>query len=303
MPVKISIIIPTYKRHESLEKTLVSVNQYRPADSETIVVDQSPDSKEQSQKFLKKFPNVRYICLLKPNLPNARNTGIINSCGTIILFLDDDTIVHPNCFNKHISTHTQKGIYVVAGRIKQMNRETSWAKTETVASIDNQTGETTGNFDLDYDGNVLYATGGHMSINRIMFNKVGLFNTLFTGNALYEDIEFSFRVRKKGYSIKYNPGAIIYHYPDSKGGCHESNNKDYLLERLHNHILFYTLHVNAIPSREFFIYLKNLMEFISRKKNGSHSKRMVYLCILFILKAYSNAVISIFYNPKLLERK
>ena len=180
MPVNISIIIPTYKRHESLERLLTSIAQYKPPDSETIVVDQSPDSKKQSQIFCKQFPFVKYICLSKPSLPNARNRGIINSTGSIILFLDDDATVYPDCFNEHLAAHAQYDIDVVAGRIKQMNKDVSWAETNTVASIDSRTGENTGNFDLDYEGDVLYATGGHMSISRNVFNKAGLFNTLFT---------------------------------------------------------------------------------------------------------------------------
>lgn len=299
MPVKISIIIPTYKRHASLERTLTSIAQYKPADSEIVIVDQSPDSKKQSQTLSKQFPFVRYIHLSKPGLPNARNTGIINSSGSIILFLDDDTTAHPDCFNEHLAAHARNGIFAVAGRIKQMNKNVSWAETHTVASIDSQTGETTGNFDLDYEGDVLYATGGHMSIKRDVFKNAGLFNTFFIGNALFEDIEFSLRIRKRGYPVYYNPRAIISHYPDNKGGCHESNNTLYLLERLHNHVLFYTLHLNVIPSKECFIYMKNLMEYISRKKNNSHSIFKFCLCLLFVFRAYVNAGISFLYNPKL----
>ena len=299
MPVKISIIIPTYRRHASLERTLTSIAQYKPADSEIIIVDQSPDNKVQSNLLSKKFPFTKYIRLSKPSLPNARNKGIINSSGNIILFLDDDATVHPDCFNEHLAAHAQNDIGVVAGRIKQMNENVSWAETSIVASIDSQTGETSGNFDLDYEGDVLYATGGHMSIKRDVFKNAGLFNTFFIGNALFEDIEFSLRIRKRGYSIKYNPRAIISHYPDNKGGCHESDKTHYLLERLYNHILFFTLHNNVIPSKEFFIYIKNLMEYISRRDNDSHSIVKFCLCLLFVFKAYVNSGISFLYNPKL----
>ena len=303
MSVKISIIIPTYKRHGSLEKALTSIAQYKPVDSEIIIVDQSPDSKKKSNSFKNKFPFIQYICLPGPSLPHARNTGIINSTGSIILFLDDDATVHPDCFNEHLAAHAQNDNDVVAGRIKQMNRDVSWAETDTVASIDSRTGENTGNFDLDYEGDVLYATGGHMSVKRDVFKTTGLFNTFFIGNALFEDIEFSLRLRKHGYFTKYNPRAIMYHYPESKGGCHDSNNTNYLLERLHNHVLFYTLHFNVTPSREFIIYIKNLMEYISRKKGGSHDILKFCLCLLFFFKAYISAGISFVYNPRLSEQK
>ena len=301
MSTEISIIIPTYKRHSSLERTLKSVIENIPKASEIIVVDQSPDCREKSRSFCKQYPLLKYICLSKPGLPNARNTGIRKSRGKIILFLDDDTTVHPDCINEHIASHSQNDISVVAGRIKQMNKDVSWAETSTVASIDNKTGETKGNFDLDFEGDVLYATGGHMSVKRQIFKNTGLFNTLFIGNALFEDIEFSLRAKKAGYPAYYNPRAIIHHYPDNKGGCHESSSMNYLLERLHNHMLFYILHLKLIPPKELIIYMKNLIEFISRRKDSSHSIFKFFICIIFIIKAYISAGISFLYIPKLIE--
>ncbi len=212
MATELTIIIPTYKRHASLERICESVDQYRPSSSEVIVVDQSPDSKEIQSLFRKKYPYIIYMCLPGPGLPKARNEGILKSSGDIILFVDDDAIMHPNCFREHITLHSQSGINAIAGRVVQMNANVSWAETTTVATIDPETGETTGNFDLDYKGDVPYATGGHMSIKRDVFKKTGLFNPRYIGNALFEDVDFFCRMRNAGYTVRYNMNAIIYHY-------------------------------------------------------------------------------------------
>ncbi len=296
---ELSVIIPTFKRHDSLARTLKSVEQARSSSIEVIVVDQSRDSRERSDDFCREYPFLKYICLLKPGLPNARNSGILNSTGSVILFIDDDTTIHPECFTEHLKYHKNKEVSVVAGRIKQMNNSVSWAQSETVAVIDDTTGETTGNFDCDYEGDVVYATGGHMSVKRKILKHTDLFNPRFTGNALFEDVEFSCRIRKKGYSIHYTPTAIVYHYPENTGGCHESKANRYLIERLHNHTLFYLLHINRIPSGAFIIYIKNLVEYISRKKNKRHSIKVIVLCAFSIGKALLNTGISLFFNPKL----
>jgi GT2 family glycosyltransferase len=298
MTPELSIIIPTYKRHTHLEKALKTVNQYRPPSSEVIVVDQSPDHKKYATHFCKVYPYIKYIHLSSPSLPKARNAGIVNCSGDIIFFMDDDTIVDPACLNEHISYHARNGVYAIAGRIKQMG-EVSWANISDVTVIDNDTGEATGNFDLDHETEVLYASGGHMSVKRDIIKKVGLFNPRFKGNALYEDVEFFARVRKKGYAIKYDPRAIVYHYPDTNGGCHESKGSTYLTERLYNHMLFYILHRRIIPSKKFIIYIKNLMEYISRKKNKRHSIIKIGLCIVSIIEAYWNAFLSFFTHYKL----
>jgi len=301
MTTELSIIIPTYNRHTVLERALASVAQHRPPSSEVIVVDQSPDSKEKAEVFSKQYPFIHYVCHSRVGLPHARNVGILKSTGTILLFIDDDTLIHPNCFNEHLRSHAQKDISVVAGRITQMNKNVSWAQTATVAAIDVKTGETTGNFDLDYEGTVLYATGGHMSVKRTVFENSGLFNPKFIGNALFEDVEFSCRIRKKGYAIHYNAQAIVYHYPIDNGGCHESDTVNYLIERLHNHMLFYILHMKKIPSKTFGIYIKNLVEYISREKNNRHSIIRIIRCFAAVKKAYFDAITSFFFNPKLVQ--
>jgi len=295
----LSIIIPTYNRHTVLERALGSVAQHRPPSSEVIIVDQSPNAKEKSALFLKQYPFIRYICIRKIGLPYARNVGIQNSTCGILLFIDDDTLVHPNCFIEHLKSHSQNGISVIAGRITQMNKNVSWAQTSTVATIDSETGETTGNFDIDYDGTIPYATGGHLSIKREVFQHAGLFNPKFIGNALFEDVEFSFRIRKKGYPIHYNAQAIVYHYPIDNGGCHESDTTEYLIERLHNHLLFYILHLKKIPSKSFSVYIKNLVEYISRTRNERHSIIRISRCMRAVCRAYINALISFYFNPKL----
>jgi len=299
MTITLSIIIPTYKRHASLEKALESVTAHALPSSEIIVVDQSPDSKEKAGMFRKKYPSVKYLDLLKPNLPAARNAGIIHSNGEIILLIDDDAVIHKDCFTEHVSMHAHNGIAAVAGRIKQMNPKIQWARTQVAASIDPLTGETAGNFDLDNESDVVYATGGHLSVKRNVFKKAGLFNERFTGNALFEDIEFSLRIRKKGYTIRYNPRAIVYHYPVEDGGCHSADRTKYLMQRLHNHTLFYRLHISRIPSKKFMLHIKNLVEFIARKKNSTHSIPLLSLCALTCIKAYMKAALSLPATPTL----
>jgi GT2 family glycosyltransferase len=293
----ISIIIPTYKRHALLKKALEALLGNCPPGTEIIVVDQSPDNRMQSVRFLAMFPLIKYICIPKPSLPGARNAGVLNSTGKILLFFDDDAVIEPRCIHEHLALHRRSDINVVAGRVRQMN-DASWSLARIVATVNDATGETAGNFDLDYEGHVLYATGGHLSVKRSVFSKAGLFNTRFIGNALFEDIEFSFRVRKRGFGIWYSPRPLIYHYPCSEGGCHSHGSHQYLVDRLHNHALFYALHCRLIPSESFFIYMRNLVEFISRSKNGGHSMKIMLKCAAYLCTAYADVCISLLSNPK-----
>ncbi len=288
---RLSLIIATYNRHDSLERLFSSIFSSDSAPFETIVVDQSPNSQIKSQKFKEKFPSVIYVCVKRPNLPAARNRGIRVSKGDILVFIDDDATVDKTCLANHSIMHKNQNIHAVAGRIRQMN-EPDWAKITSVTSINTETGEAIGNFDLDFTGKVLYASGGHMSIKRSVFERFGLFNEYFSGNALFEDVEFFHRIRKGGCTIQYNSEALIYHYPQDTGGCHRTTGNPYLLERLHNYLLNYLLHHNLIPSKESIRYTRNLIEFITRTKNNRHSVLKLAHCVTTLLRAYGHALFS-----------
>ena len=93
----VSVIIPTYKRSEMLPRAVESALNQTYSNIEVVVVDDNdPEStwrKDTSERMLQ-FKNdnrVKYICHEKnSNGSVARNTGIKNSAGSIIAFLDDD---------------------------------------------------------------------------------------------------------------------------------------------------------------------------------------------------------------------
>lgn len=93
----VSIIIPTYKRSDMLDRAINSCFTQTYKNIEVIVVDDNnPETEYRSltEKFMKKYSkekNVRYI-KRKTNGGGsaARNTGIKESKGEYITFLDDD---------------------------------------------------------------------------------------------------------------------------------------------------------------------------------------------------------------------
>jgi glycosyltransferase involved in cell wall biosynthesis len=98
----ITIITPTYKRHQYLKNAIDSVLAQTYADFEQIVVDDNPaDSEERklTEEVMKQVtdPRVRYVQNEK-NLGGAaaRNVGIFMAQGEYIAFLDDDDMYLPD---------------------------------------------------------------------------------------------------------------------------------------------------------------------------------------------------------------
>lgn len=96
MTLQISVVIPTYGRHEQLEAALRSVRlQDCPVPFEVIVVDDNPVDSElfgRNQAMLaQRFPGVVHL----PNPQSrggagARNGGVLAAVGEWVAFLDDD---------------------------------------------------------------------------------------------------------------------------------------------------------------------------------------------------------------------
>ncbi len=109
---RVSVIIPTYKRPKSLKSALASVVAQDYPDIEVIVVsDNGKNSEfaEETRQIISSFDGQNENCnvaLLEHSVNRngaaARNTGIQNSTGEYICFLDDDDIYLPGRLTKSI---------------------------------------------------------------------------------------------------------------------------------------------------------------------------------------------------------
>jgi glycosyltransferase involved in cell wall biosynthesis len=89
---KVSVIIPTYNRAQIVGRSIKSALDQTFQDIEILIVDDaSTDETLEAVKPFFKHPQVRYLRHEKnKGQQAARNTGIKNSCGEYIAFLDSD---------------------------------------------------------------------------------------------------------------------------------------------------------------------------------------------------------------------
>src|SRR6266852_75843 len=99
--IKISLILCTYNRCQSLARPLESVAASRLPDSvnwEILVGDNTSHDQARHviEDFCRHYPG-RFRYLFEPNqgLSHARNAGIAEARGEIIAFTDDDVTVDP----------------------------------------------------------------------------------------------------------------------------------------------------------------------------------------------------------------
>lgn len=96
---KFSIIVPVYNTEKYIDKCLSSIENQTLNDYEVIIVNDG--STDNSQKEIDKFlTNEKFKCIYQENkgLSEARNTGVQNSTGEYLIFLDsDDYISYKMC--------------------------------------------------------------------------------------------------------------------------------------------------------------------------------------------------------------
>ena len=89
----ISIIMPTYNRENTIEKSIKSVLNQTYQDWELLIVDDksTDNSKSLIEKYARKHFRIKYIFNWgEKGVSGARNTGLKEACGCYIAFLDSD---------------------------------------------------------------------------------------------------------------------------------------------------------------------------------------------------------------------
>src|SRR5271157_1726418 len=88
--MKISVVIPTYKREHTIKTALQSIYGQTYTDWEAVVVDNEPN-----HTYIFDNPKVKYVQYPeKRGVSAARNKGIKEATGDLICFLDDDDVLH-----------------------------------------------------------------------------------------------------------------------------------------------------------------------------------------------------------------
>lgn len=288
MTCPLSVVIPTYNRAVCLERCVASVlSQLQPTD-EIIVVDQKPST---TTAIRKRFPQIRFVDSLRPNLPAARNAGCVAAVNAVVVFIDDDAVAGSGWLDAHRRARELHPLNTIGGRIHQADG-TGWSGEAITARIDPGSLEAVGNFDLDTSGSVAYASGGNLSVPRQRALAIGGFNPRFRGNALFEDVDFCLRFRAAGGAITYEPSAQIEHRPQRHGGCRTLGGTAYLVNRIHNWLLFCLIHDSLWPRRSVRIHLRNLVEFATRTPQGTRNVATALACVGVVCRAYFDASLS-----------
>lgn len=244
--LKISLVIPSYRRPRDLKNCLEAVKKQARKVDELIVVIRSDD--EETFDLLENIETknlpLKVFSLETPGVIAAMNLGLKNASGDIIAFTDDDSIPHASWIER-IQMHfeSDKMIGGVGGRdwIHQDEKIEDKSSCSTIGQVQ-WFGRVIGNHHLNVVGvrNVDVLKGVNMSFRKSAINNL-LFDErlLGTGAQVHFELAFCLKLRKAGWTLVYDPLVAVDHYPSQRFDEDKRNTFSYKAYRnaVHNETL------------------------------------------------------------------
>lgn len=229
MRPRISVIVRSYNRIEALCELLELLLEQDHDSFEIVVIEQSTDFKEADNERLVDIASDERIYLLKfPPLggPKARNKGVKQAKGDILLFIDDDDLpANDQWIRKHEEAYTDKKLVGFTGRhISQNNRESPYLsvmrgfiRRRCMQYSILKTPYTFAKFDENVE-DVDWLHGTNSSIRKEWALKAGLWDTHARNQ---DEHSFAFKIQpflKDGYRLDFRKHPILIRRLDIEGG-------------------------------------------------------------------------------------
>ena len=125
----ISVIIPTYNRPQSLDRTLEGIYKSKVKPKEIVIIDQSEDEKIQKaytdivKKYTTDGASIIYSRLQQPSLTAARNEGARLAKEEICICMDDDVDIDDELFERIVKIMDDEKVALIAG-LDKLSSET-----------------------------------------------------------------------------------------------------------------------------------------------------------------------------------
>lgn len=210
-----SIIIPTKNREAILLNSLKqAIKSIENINAEIIIINDGDNEIVLSEEWKSK---IRIIKNPKNGVASARNLGAANAISEVLIFMDDDMLIHESAVKKVIE-------YIYQNTTSTIN--INWIYTPELLTqlIQTKFGRYLNNYGFTslkgwnknqpWNDNELFenigVTSQFLGINKAVFNSVNGYDETFP-HAGYEDYDFAERMHKKGIKFFVWPKDIIYH--------------------------------------------------------------------------------------------
>ena len=219
----VSVVIATHNRPRELQRCLESLVATQYPDLQVIVVDNAPSSSATRDMLHRNHPTVTYLREDVPGLARAHNRGLQHVRAPVVAFTDDDVVVDCDWVGNLAAQFSSHQVGCVTGLIWPAELETlGQAMIEAHGGFGK--GLTTRTFDLDgsrpddplfpYTAGAL-GSGANMAFRTDVLRRLGGFDPALGAGSRGrggDDLAAFLDVVEAGYSLVYDPSAIVHHH-------------------------------------------------------------------------------------------
>lgn len=201
--MRISLFIPCYNEEESIEKSIQSwLNQTVPFDQIVVVDDCSTDN---TPNILKKYEDQLTIVRSPKNTGNkssAQEYGLQFVDGDIFVTTDGDTLLEKDFVKHIIRDFDDPEVAAVSGRVRSLKY--NWLTA--CRALDYFIGCSIDKRAQDYIGYIFVISGAAGAFRTKVFKEM----VKFDHDTITEDLDFTYKLHKLGYKIKFNDKAVCF---------------------------------------------------------------------------------------------
>lgn len=223
MKLMVSVVIPTFDRLKSLEKTLSSLiaQDFDKKSYEIIVADNCNYNWADVvvDKIIAEipFPKIVHLKINEQGVNKARNEGIKIAKGEIIAFCDDDVLADHLWLKNIVEAHRKfPAVFAIGGKVEPIweTEKPSWLpkRMESYLALLN--------FSKSPFRNPPWLVGANLSFKRKTFEMFGNFDESLgrkKGSFMFKDeVEFLERIKKKKGEIFYLSNIKVKHFISKK---------------------------------------------------------------------------------------
>jgi len=222
----VTVVICTRNRAEALRVCLQSVGLLEHDAVEFVIVDNAPaddSTREVIMEIAAEDSRFRYVREPHPGLTWARNRGLAHATGEIIAYTDDDVRVDRLWIKGLLrGFHRRTDVACVTGLVASASLElaaeqyfdarVSWSSTCEPRVYDARHGPA--GIELHPYAAGGFGTGANFAFRTRLLREIGGFDeSLGAGSpcAGGEDLDIFVRCLRAGYSISYEPAALVWH--------------------------------------------------------------------------------------------
>ena len=194
-----SIIIPFYNKEKSLGACIKSLlSQDFPKDEYEIIAVNN-NSMDSSLSIINRYASIKLVHEEQQGPYAARNTGILNANGSVMVFTDADTEAKTDWLSNIYHSLEKNGYdiligwYTPAHPIKLLQIHSLLVSQRIKKAIKQK------------NPSMLTACAANLIIKKEMFQK----ETLFQGMSNSEDMYFTIRCLEKGYNVGFDENIAI----------------------------------------------------------------------------------------------